>query len=80
MFAFCVVTVNDEHTKPAIMNIILWDILMFYQIFPPPKVKQSAIVSNKQGVYELPNELPNDVRLRIFGNKEKSGKSQNLLE
>ena len=48
--------------------------------FPSPKVKQSAIVSNKQGVYELQNELPNDMSLRIFGNKEKSGKSQNLLE
>ena len=79
MFAFCVVTGNDEHTKPAIMEIILWEFLMFPN-FPSPKVKQSAIVSNKQGVYELQNELPNDMRLRIFGNKEKSGKSQNLLE
>ena len=26
----------------------------------------------KQDVYELPHELPNDLRLRILGNKEKS--------
>ena len=42
--------------------------------------KRSAIVSNKQGVHELPHELPNDIRLRILGNKKKSGESPNLLE
>ena len=62
------------------MQIILWDGLMFYQIFLQPQVKRSAIISNKQGVYELPHELPNDLRLRILGNKEKSGESANLLE
>ena len=44
--------------------------------FPSSQVKQSTIISNKQGVYELPN----DVRLRILENQEKSGKSQNLLK
>ena len=62
------------------MEILFWDFLLFYQIFLSPKVKQSMIISNKQGVYELPHELPNDLRLRILGNKEKLGKSQNLLE
>ena len=62
------------------MEIILWDFFMFYQILLSPQVKWSAIISNKQGVYELPHKLPNDSRLRILGNKEKSGKSQNLLE
>ena len=62
------------------MEIILWDFLMFYQIFLSPQVKRSAITSNKQGVYELSHELPNDVRLRILGKKEKSGKSQNLVQ
>ena len=40
------------------------------------------IISNKhkQGVYELLHELLNDLRLRILGNKEKSGESSNLLE
>ena len=53
---------------------------MFYQIFLPPQVRRSAIISNKQGLYELPQELRNDLRLRILENKEKSGKSRNLLE
>ena len=39
-----------------------------YQILFSPQVKQCAIVSNKHGIEELPNELPNDVRLRILGN------------
>ena len=43
---------------------------MFYQIFLSPQVKCSAIISNKQGVYEVPHELPKDLRLRIPGNKE----------
>ena len=52
---------------------------MFYQIFFSLQVKRSAVISNKQGVCEVPHELPNDLRLRILGNKEKSGKPQNLL-
>ena len=62
------------------MEIILWDFLMFYQIFLSLQVKQSAIISIKQGVYELPHELPNDLRLRIVGNNENSRESPNLLE
>ena len=62
----------------TIMVIKLWDFLMFYQIFLSPQVKQSA--SNKQGVYELLHELPNDLKRRILWNKGKSGKCQNLLE
>ena len=53
---------------------------MFHQILLSPRVKRNSIISNKQSVYELPHKLPNDLRLRILGNKEKSGKSQNLLE
>ena len=37
--------------------------------------KQSVIISNKHGIYELPPELPIDLRL---SKSEKSGKSQNL--
>ena len=48
----------------TIVEIILWDFLMFYQIFLSPQVKQRA--SNKQGVYELPHELPNDLKGRIL--------------
>ena len=57
----------------TIVEIILWDFLMFYQIFLSPQVKQSA--SNKQGVYELPQELPNDLKRRILWNK---GKQENV--
>ena len=52
--------------RPTIMEIILWDFLMLYQIFLLPQVKRSAIISHKQGVYEVPQELPNDLRLRIL--------------
>ena len=45
------------------MEIILWDFLMFFQIFLSPQVKRSAIIGNKQGVYELPNEFLNDLKI-----------------
>ena len=41
---------------------------MFYQIILTPQVKRIVIISNKHGIYELPHELPNDLRLRILGN------------
>ena len=61
------------------MEIILWDFLMIYQIFLS-QVKQNVISINKQGVYELPHELLNNLRFKILGNMEKSGKSGNMLE
>ena len=54
--------------RPTIIFIIYWDILVFHQIFLSPQVKRSAIISNKRGIYELPHELPNDLKLRILGN------------
>ena len=36
---------------------------MFYQIFFSLQMNWSAIISNKHGIYELPQELPNDLRL-----------------
>ena len=36
---------------------------MFYQAFISPRVKQWAIITYKRGIYELPHELPNDLRL-----------------
>ena len=41
---------------------------MFYQIFFSPQVKRCAIITYKHGIYELPHELPNDLRLRILEN------------
>ena len=41
---------------------------MFYQIFLSPQVKQCAIITYEDGIYDLPHELPNDLKLRILGN------------
>ena len=51
------------------------DILIVEQTFFSPQVKRRMIISNKHGIYELPHKLPNNLRLRILGNKEISGKS-----
>ena len=40
------------------------------------------IISNKHGIYELPHELPNDLRLRIFEireNQENVKTSENYI-
>ena len=42
--------------------------LMFYQILLSPQVKRWAIITYEHGIYELPHELPNDLKLRILGN------------
>ena len=47
---------------------------MFYQTFLSPQVKRCAIISYKHGIYELYQELSNDLRLRIVRNQEISGK------
>ena len=41
---------------------------MFYKIFFSSQVKQCVIITYKHGMYELPHELPNDLRLTISGN------------
>ena len=46
---------------------------MFYQTLLSPQVKRCAIITYKHGIYELPHELPNDLRLRTLGNREISG-------
>ena len=52
---------------PTIMVIIFRDFLMFGHIFLS-QMKRSVIISNKHGIYELPLELPNDLKLKILGN------------
>ena len=47
---------------------------MFYQILLSQQGKRSEIITNKNGVYELPHKLSNDLRFRILGNEETSGK------
>ena len=43
---------------------------MFYQIFLSPQVKRCAIITYKPGIYELPLELPNDLRHRMLEDQE----------
>ena len=50
------------------ISIIFWDFLKFYQIFLSLQVKWYAIITYKTSIYQLPHELPNDLRLRILGN------------
>ena len=52
----------------TIIFIIFWDFLMFYQISLSPKVKRCAIITYKHIICELPHELSNDLRIRIWGN------------
>ena len=54
--------------------IMFWDIFIDEQIFFPPQVKRSVIISNKHSICKIPHELPNDLRLRILGNQKISGK------
>ena len=53
---------------PTISFIIFWDFSMFYQTFLSPQAKRWAIITDKHGVYKLPHELPNNLRLRILEN------------
>ena len=48
--------------KVTITFIIFWHFLRFYQILLSPQLKRSAIISYKNGIYELPNGL----RLKDF--------------
>ena len=51
----------------------------FDQIFLTPQVKGCAIITYKQGIYELPHELPNELRLRILGNIRKLSKLHRMI-
>ena len=52
---------------------------MFYQIFFSPQVKRCAIITNKHGIYELPQELPNESwEIRKLGNMNESQEIRKL--
>ena len=53
---------------------------MFNQSFLSPQVKQCAIIAYKRRISELPQELPNNLRLKFLGNSEISGKCLNPIE
>ena len=61
-----------KHTTVA---IVFWNFLIFYQILISPR----KIINNKNGIIDLFNELPNDLRIRILRNYENSGKAQNCI-
>ena len=61
------------------MFIIFWDILIYDQILFSPQVKQRVIISNKHGIYELPHELPNNLRLRKYQENPKVLENYNLV-
>ena len=45
---------------------IFWEFLLLWEILFSPEVKRSTIISKKHGIFELPDELPKDPRLRIL--------------
>ena len=57
---------NNLFTKnqSEIRFMMFWDFSVFYQIFLSPQGERWAIITYKDGIYELPNDL----RLRILGN------------
>ena len=52
---------------------------MFYQISFSPKVKASAIFSNKHGIYEFPYNLPNNISLRKYRKVSKISKGHRII-
>ena len=52
---------------------------MFDQISLSPQEKQSAIISNKHGKYELPHEVPNDLRFEKLRNIKKTSKLHRII-
>ena len=50
------------------------------KIFDNKPSFRGVIISNKDGIWELPRELPNDIRLRILRNGKRPGKSQKIIK
>ena len=53
---------------PTIVIIIFWHFLKIYHRFESPQIRRYLISSITKVVHELLHELPNNFRLRIFGN------------
>ena len=51
---------------------------MFYQTFLSPPVKRCAIITYNHGIYELPYELLNDLRIRKLVNIRKASKPHRI--
>ena len=52
---------------------------MFDKISVSPQVKRIVILSNKHGIYELPHELPNDLRLKKLGKIKNISKRHRII-
>ena len=52
---------------------------MFDEIFLSPQAKWIVIISNKRGIYELPQEFLNDLDLRKLGNIKKISKLHRII-
>ena len=57
-----------ETTGRSVMAIIFYNFLIFYQIFLSPQVEPNVVIFFEKGIYDLPHELPNNLRLRILQN------------
>ena len=59
------------HIAPSTRTTsIFYNILRLFDVlpnFPSPQVKRCAIITYKNGISELPHDLPNDSRLKILG-------------
>ena len=54
----------------------LFDVLPYFLF---TQVKRCAIVTYKHDIYELPYELPKDLRLRMLGNARKESKRHRMI-
>ena len=75
---------NETYINATIINATITflkfrDFLMFYQIFLSSQVKWFVVIIYKHGMYELPHELPNDLRLRKSGNISKVSKYHRMI-
>ena len=63
---------NPHQSQGAskILVIIFWNFTIFQYSSHSPQSKPNSISSIAKLVYELPPELPNDLRLRILGNQK----------
>ena len=50
--------------KLATVFMIFWDLQITYQMFLSKQVNGNVIITNKNGKYELADELSNEVRLK----------------
>ena len=64
----------------ALNNFSTCVILIIYTIFLSPQKKRCVIITYKHLIYELPHELPNDLRNRILGQQKISGKFPNFID